>query len=143
MLLLLQVLKAPHFTIGHIGSMGRGKCHAEMSADARFVAAGAADGQVRHTQVHMHGCPLAEPADVAFALQQMGRCGKQKLPASCNLCLGCVDDPLAELTDDACALLGLLNAGLCLCSATSAATCYAISSHTTLGANAFQHCCMH
>eukprot|EP00882_Tetradesmus_deserticola_P009279 GHRQ01009790.1.p1 GENE.GHRQ01009790.1~~GHRQ01009790.1.p1 ORF type:complete len:247 (+),score=100.18 GHRQ01009790.1:873-1613(+) len=42
----VQVLKAPHFNIGHIGSMGRGKCHAEMSADARFVAAGAADGQV-------------------------------------------------------------------------------------------------
>jgi hypothetical protein len=49
-LLLLQILRAPHFNIGHIGSMGRGKCHAEMSADARFVAAGAADGQVRqHT----------------------------------------------------------------------------------------------
>ncbi|KAF8066392.1 ATG16 [Scenedesmus sp. PABB004] len=42
----LQVLKAPHFSIGHIGSMGRSKCHAEMSADGRWVAAGAADGQV-------------------------------------------------------------------------------------------------
>lgn len=43
----LQILKASHFSIGHIGSMGRGKCHAEMSADGRWVAAGAADGQVR------------------------------------------------------------------------------------------------
>jgi hypothetical protein len=53
----LQVLKAPHFNIGHIGSMGRGKCHAEMSADARFVAAGAADGQVRRNWlVYAAGC---------------------------------------------------------------------------------------
>lgn len=42
----IQVLKAPHFNIGHIGSMGRGKCHAEMSGDGRWVAAGAADGQI-------------------------------------------------------------------------------------------------
>lgn len=42
----MQVLKAPQFSVGHVGSMGRGKCHAEMSADGRWVAAGAADGQV-------------------------------------------------------------------------------------------------
>eukprot|EP00775_Hariotina_reticulata_P003175 gene3175-3453_t len=41
-----QVLRAAHFVIGHIGSMGRAKCHAEMTADGRYVAAGAADGQV-------------------------------------------------------------------------------------------------
>jgi hypothetical protein len=46
LLVLPQVLRAAHFAIGHIGSMGRAKCHAEMTADGRYVAAGAADGQV-------------------------------------------------------------------------------------------------
>jgi hypothetical protein len=44
---LLQQLRAPHLTLGSIGSMGRAKCHVEMSGDGRFVAAGGADGQVR------------------------------------------------------------------------------------------------
>jgi hypothetical protein len=42
----LQLFKAPHFTIGSTGSMRSSRCHAEISADGRFVAAGAADGQV-------------------------------------------------------------------------------------------------
>lgn len=118
LLLPLQVLKAPHFTIGHIGSMGRGKCHAEMSADARFVAAGAADGQVRHTKNDGKLQPLS---------------GMH----------GWMVDPLAEPTNAARALLGLLDGGLCLCSATSAVTCIAISSHSTLGAYVLLQCCMH
>lgn len=31
---------------GTVGSMGRGRCHAEQSADGRFIAAGGADGSV-------------------------------------------------------------------------------------------------
>lgn len=41
-----QTLKAPGFSIGCVGSMGRGRCTCDMSADGRFVAAGAADGSV-------------------------------------------------------------------------------------------------
>ena len=44
---MVQTLKAPGFSIGSIGSMGRGKCHVDMSWDGRWVVAGAADGQVR------------------------------------------------------------------------------------------------
>lgn len=45
-LLVLQLFKAPHFTIGSTGSMRSSRCHAEISGDGRFVTAGAADGQV-------------------------------------------------------------------------------------------------
>ncbi|GBF89014.1 hypothetical protein Rsub_01513 [Raphidocelis subcapitata] len=41
-----QTLKAPGFSIGCVGSMGRGRCTCDISADGRFVAAGAADGSV-------------------------------------------------------------------------------------------------
>ncbi|KAI8474215.1 MAG: WD40-repeat-containing domain protein [Monoraphidium minutum] len=42
----VQTLKAPGFSIGCVGSMGRARCTADISADGRFVAAGAADGSV-------------------------------------------------------------------------------------------------
>jgi WD40 repeat protein len=35
-----------HSQLGTIGSMGRGRCHIEMSSDGRFVAAGSGDGAV-------------------------------------------------------------------------------------------------
>lgn len=42
----VKTLKASGFVIGHIGAMGKGKCHAELSADGRYAVAGSADGMV-------------------------------------------------------------------------------------------------
>lgn len=45
-------LKAPSFTAGSVGSMGRHRCTAELSADGRWVAAGGIDGAVYVWDLH-------------------------------------------------------------------------------------------
>jgi WD40 repeat protein len=42
----LICLPAFHLPAGSFGSMGKGKCHVEMSMDGRYIAAGSADGSV-------------------------------------------------------------------------------------------------
>jgi hypothetical protein len=99
--LLLQILKAPHFNIGHIGSMGRGKCHAEMSADARFVAAGAADGQVRRpTLTYLLLCKSSSAVAALHWLQHMS----VTIVRTCA-CLRCAEQPSLRAGQLALALL--------------------------------------
>jgi WD40 repeat protein len=42
----VRTLRAPGFSIGCVGTMGRARCTASISADGRWVAAGGADGGV-------------------------------------------------------------------------------------------------
>lgn len=44
---MVHTLRLPHLTLGSVGTMGRGRCHVDVSWDHRWVAAGCAEGQVR------------------------------------------------------------------------------------------------